>query len=149
MQASQPGQPIGDEGTTSRWETLALLCLRVLVGSFLVWGVTDNIIFPAKMDIFEAFLETHGFPWPGLSARVSVWAQFLCGLSFLSGVGFRLAGAVCALNFTVAVVMVDYKFGIRGAFPAALLAVTGLYFSARGPGRAALRLRRVWAGSRK
>ncbi|MFT3669645.1 MAG: DoxX family protein [Pseudoxanthomonas sp.] len=147
MQASQPGQSVGDEGTTSRWETLALLGLRILVGSFLIWGVTDNILRPAHMDTFEAFLATHGFPWPALSARVSVWAQFLCGLSFLSGFGFRLAGAVCAFNFTVAVVMVDYKFGVRGAFPAALLAMTGLYFSARGPGRAVLGVRHTWTGS--
>ena len=45
------------------------------------------------------------------------------------------AGAVCAINFIVAICMVDAKLGLRGAFPAAMLVGFGLYIAARGPGR--------------
>lgn len=119
-------------------ESVALFGLRLLVGVFLVWGVSDNLLHAERMDEFAAFLQLHGIPWPPLSARVSVWAQCLCGLAFVSGVGFRIAGLVCAFNFIVAVVMVDAKLGVRGAFPASMLVMTGLYFAARGPGRFAL-----------
>ncbi|SOD53023.1 Uncharacterized membrane protein YphA, DoxX/SURF4 family [Pseudoxanthomonas wuyuanensis] len=124
------------------WEDLALAALRVLVGGFLVWGVADNIASAERMSEFAAFLAYHRFPYPSLLAPLSVWVQCLCGLAFISGLGFRTAGIFCAANFIVAVAMVDAHAGIRAAFPASVLAMLGFYFSARGPGRYALGRRR-------
>ena len=122
----------------ARFSDLALLFLRLIVGSFLIHGVWDNIVSGARMAEFVGFLGQFGFPAPGFMAPLSVWAQFLCGLAFVLGVGTRWAGLICAFNFVVAIVMVDHHQGIRGAFPSAALVGIGLYLATHGPGLFAL-----------
>jgi putative oxidoreductase len=112
-----------------------LLASRLMLGAFLIWGVWDNIVSPARMSEFRNFLAFHGFPLPDLAAPLSVWAQFICGVAFIAGVATRWAGLLCAVNFAVAVAMVDAKLGIRGAFPAACLILFGLIFATIGAGR--------------
>ncbi|HEX8302263.1 DoxX family protein [Sphingomonas sp.] len=116
----------------------ALLIARLVLGGFLIWGVWDNIASGERMAEFAGFLRVSGFPMPEFAAPLSVWAQFLCGLSFVSGLGTRWAGLLCAVHFAVAVAMVDAKLGIRGAFPATCLILFGLLFAAIGAGRYAL-----------
>jgi putative oxidoreductase len=122
----------------ARFSDLALLFLRLTVGSFLIYGVWDNIVSGERMAEFTGFLTKFGFVAPQVMAPLSVWAQFFCGLAFVLGVGTRWAGLVCAFNFVVAIVMVDRFQGIRGAFPSAALVTAGLYLATRGPGRFAL-----------
>ncbi len=119
----------------SAYEDHALLILRITVGAFLVWGVSDNIFSIARMAEFSAFLQHHGFPYPDVLAQVSVWAQCLCGLGFITGLAIRWAGLLCAINFIVAVAMVDGKAGIRSAFPATMLVMIGFYLATRGAGK--------------
>jgi putative oxidoreductase len=119
-------------------EDTALLLLRLLVGSFLVWGVADNILSAERMDEFVRFLTQFGFPLPDFMARLSVWAQLLCGLSFILGLGVRWTGILCLINFIVAIVMVDQHQGIRAMFPSACLVAIGLLLLARGAGRYSL-----------
>ncbi|MFV3129947.1 DoxX family protein [Niveispirillum sp. KHB5.9] len=116
-------------------EDVALLVLRLMVGAFLVWGVADNILSAERMEEFVRFLEKFGFPLPELMARLSVYAQFLCGLGFMLGLSTRWAAILCIVNFIVAIVMVDHVLGIRGMFPSACLIAIGLLLLARGPGR--------------
>jgi putative oxidoreductase len=116
----------------------ALLVMRATVGLFLVWGVLDNITDAGRMREFEAFLGQFGFPAPAFMAPLSVWAQFIVGLCFIGGLLTRWAGVVCAINFIVAIVMVDAHGGIRAAFPAACLVLIGLYLATHGPGRYSL-----------
>lgn len=118
-----------------RYSDQGVLILRVLVGSFLIYGVWDNITSAARMDEFVAFLTKFGFPAPAFMARLSVWAQFLIGVSFITGLLMRWAGLACAINFAVAFVMVDRFAGFRGAFPALCLLAIGIYFALRGSGR--------------
>jgi putative oxidoreductase len=120
------------------WADLSLLCFRLVVGTFLIWGVWDNIIDPARMNEFVHFLRAHGFPIPEASARMSVWAQFSCGLAFFFGFAARCFGLLCALNFLVALVMVDAAGGIRSAFPSAMLILFGLHIAATGAGSLSL-----------
>lgn len=87
------------------------------------------------MSEFAGFLAFHGFPLPRAAALLSVAAQFGCGLAFILGAGTRWAGLICAVNFAVAVAMVDAKLGIRGAFPAACLILFGMIFATIGAGR--------------
>lgn len=117
------------------FEDAALLAFRILIGSFLIWGVWDNIISAERMAEFARFLGQHGFPNPQLMAPLSVWAQFICGICFIFGIATRWAGLVCAFNFIVAIVMVDGAAGIRAAFPAATLVAFGIYIAARGGGK--------------
>ena len=124
----------------------ALLALRLFVGTFLVWGVWDNITSEARMDEFVGFLRHHGFAAPALMARLSVWAQFACGLAFIAGAFTRWAGLVCAFNFVVALWMVDAQGGIRAAFPAGVLVLFGLLMATLGPGKHSLDAR--WMGIR-
>lgn len=117
---------------------LALLALRLVVGVFLILGVWDNIESAARMQEFAGFLAHHKFVMPELMAPLSVWAQFLCGVAFVLGLFTRWAGLICAFNFVVALVMVDAALGVRGAFPSAMLVLTGLCLATLGPGRVSL-----------
>lgn len=119
----------------SRAENATLLVFRLFVGAFLIWGVWDNIISTERMAEFAGFLSSNRFPNPEIMAPVSVGVQFACGLSFVSGAMVRWAGVLCAINFVVALVMVDIQGGWRSAFPAMMLILFGLYLAARGGGR--------------
>jgi len=115
-------------------ENIFLLGFRALVGAFLIWGVWDNIVDAARMAEFATFLKAHGFPYPKVMAPLSVGVQLACGVGFLTGILIRWAGLFCALNFIVAIMMVDGPAGIRPSFPSAMLVAFGLYIAARGAG---------------
>ncbi|HEX7028745.1 MAG TPA: DoxX family protein [Gammaproteobacteria bacterium] len=121
-----------------RHSDAGLLLLRVLVGAFLVWGVFDNIISQERMQEFVDFLAQFAFPIPETMARLSVWAQFFVGLAFVAGLLTRWAGLICAINFIVALIMVDAAGGIRASFPSACLIVIGIYLALHGAGRFSL-----------
>src|SRR3546814_15371751 len=70
---------------------------------------------------FATFLKAHGFPYPKVMAPLSVGVQLACGVGFLTGILIRWAGLFCALNFIVAIMMVDGPAGIRPSFPSAML----------------------------
>ena len=122
----------------ARYADAAILLTRLVVGGFLVWGVWDNISSAAHMAKFVAFLRQFKFPFPELLAPFDVWVQFAIGVAFILGLATRWAGLLCALNFIVAVVMVDQHAGIRGAYPAASLVLIGLVLATYGPGRLSL-----------
>jgi putative oxidoreductase len=122
----------------NRFDDAVLLALRLVVGGFLIWGVWDNITSAEHMATFVAFLGKFGFPAPALTAPLSVWVQFACGLAFVLGAFTRWAGLLCAVNFIIAIVMVDRTLGIRGSFASACLVLIGLYLASHGPGRFAL-----------
>jgi putative oxidoreductase len=121
-----------------RFGDSALLALRLMVGSFLVWGVWDNIVSEERMHEFVSFLTKFGFPAPELMAPLSVWVQFVIGLSFITGFMTRWAGILCIINFVVAIAMVDRFSGIRGSFSSACLVAIGLYLATYGAGKFSL-----------
>jgi putative oxidoreductase len=112
----------------------ALLLMRLNVGAFLAWGVWDNVTSAEHMQKFESFLAAHGFVYPQLLAPFDVALQLICGLAIAAGLLTRWAGVLCALNFVIAIVMVDHLSGWRGSFPSSCLVVIGLYLAARGAG---------------
>ncbi len=114
---------------------LAFLALRLGVGAFLVWGVWDNITSAEHMATFVAFLRQFGFPMPELLAPFDVWLQLGIGVLFILGLATRWAGLACALNFVVAIVMVDHLQGWRGSFGSQCLVLIGLVLATHGPGR--------------
>ena len=116
----------------------ALLILRLGVGAFLVWGVWDNITSAEHMAAFVTFLRQFGFPAPELLAPFDVGVQFAVGIAFALGLLTRWAGLICAVNFAVAIAMVDHHTGWRGSFGSMCLVLIGLYLAAQGAGRFSL-----------
>ena len=58
-----------------------VLFLRLLIGSFIIWGVQDNILSHERMLEFQKFLAARGTPSPEFAAPLSVYAQLICGVS--------------------------------------------------------------------
>lgn len=117
---------------------ITLMLLRVVTGAFLIHGTLDNVLSAERMQEFVVFLTANGFPLPHLMAPLSVYAQFVCGALLVLGLLTRWAGAIIAINFVVAVVMVHWNQDFRGWWPALALVLLGLHFMAQGGGRFAL-----------
>lgn len=122
----------------ARGTDAAVLLTRLAVGGFLIWGVWDNITSREHMQEFVSFLAKFGFVYPELLAPFDVAVQFACGALFILGLLTRWAGLLCAVNFVVAIVMVDQHAGLRGSFPSLALVLIGFMLATYGPGRFAL-----------
>jgi putative oxidoreductase len=102
---------------------LGALFIRLFMSTFLIYMSQDNVFDRARMVEFERFLRQFGFPMPLLSAPVSVYAQFVCGILILLGAFTRVAAAVMVVNFLVALTMVHTRLPFREALdPSAMLA---------------------------
>ena len=115
----------------------AFLVLRVLVGSFLMWGTWDNVTSAARMQEFAAFLTALHCPMPELAAPVSVYAQFLCGALILMGLATRWAGLVMTFNFIVAIALLTLGGGetdFRALFPPLVMIAVPLVLATHGAG---------------
>ena len=126
--------------TLAKLSDAALLVLRLLIGSFLMWGTWDNIVSAERMDEFVGFLTALDCPLPELAAPVSVYAQFVCGALILVGALTRWAGLVMTFNFIVAVWLVSGAPGadFRALFPPLVMIAVCLYLAARGAGAYAI-----------
>ena len=114
---------------------LGLLVLRLVTGGHLVWMTQDNVFSWARMHEFAAFLAQHAFPVPLACAVLSVAGQFGGGLLLVAGLCTRFAGLVVAINFVVAIWMVDSKPPYPAAFPALALVAAGVCLVFAGAGR--------------
>jgi putative oxidoreductase len=114
---------------------VGLLLLRWVTGAFLIHQSQDNIFSAARMDEFEKFLAQFGFWAPELMAPLSVWCQFVAGISFILGLLTRWLGLITAFNFTVAVWMVHWPQDFAGWWPALILVFLGILFGTVGAGR--------------
>ncbi len=77
---------------------IALLILRLFVGSRLIYGVLDNIISWRQMNEFASFLTSHGFPFPLIAAISSVYAQFIAGFCVLIGFKTKFFSIIMVFN---------------------------------------------------
>ena len=117
--------PIARPSTTERlfspidrYRDYAPLFLRLFVGWHLIYGVQDNILSWERMLEFRDFLTKFNFPIPLVSAVVSVYAQFICGVLYILGLFTRPAAAVMIFNFIAALLMVH----LGDQYPTAALA---------------------------
>jgi len=120
--------------SAQRFADFALLLLRVFVGIFLIWNVWDHITSTERMHEFVEFLRKHRFPSPEILGPLSAYLQLAVGAGFIAGFFTRWAGIFCALNFAIAIAMVDRFEGMRGVFPSGCLVFIGLYLATHGAG---------------
>ncbi|HWT01601.1 MAG TPA: DoxX family protein [Pyrinomonadaceae bacterium] len=109
--------------------------LRLVIGSFIIWGVQDNILSRERMLEFEGFLAAHGVPYPAFAARLSVYTQFICGVSILLGAFVRLTSIPFIINFVAAIIIAHRGDTFAGMFPPLVMIAAGLFFLFHGAGR--------------
>ena len=85
---------------------IGILFLRLFIGVRLIYGVLDNVLYWERMIEFRDFLQQFHFPFPLVSAIVSVYAQLIAGILIFVGWKIRWAAAVMIINFLVAIFMV-------------------------------------------
>lgn len=120
------------------WQSYADLPIRLTVGFHLIYGTQDNVFSWDRMLEFEAFLSHFGFPFPLISAIISVYAQFLCGILIIIGYKVRLAGAIMCFNFSVAIVMVHLNDPYPAIYPAISMLAGSLFLLLAGSGKVSL-----------
>ncbi len=115
---------------------IGIFILRFFVGSRLLYGVIDNIISWERMIEFSGFLHINGFPFPVISAILSVYIQAIGGLLILIGYHIRLASLVLVINFVIAV-LVHIRLGdsIEAMTPALAIVSCCFAFIFTGAGR--------------
>ena len=118
-----------------RYAFLAVPIFRVFLGVILIWGTFDNVTSAGRMLEFRDFLEQNGFPAPLFSARLSAWAQFLCGAAFIAGFATRPAALVMTVNFVVALVMVHAGLPFSANISPLAMLFGSLLLLLNGPGR--------------
>ncbi|HEX8679177.1 MAG TPA: DoxX family protein [Chthoniobacterales bacterium] len=114
------------------------LLLRLLIGIFIIHGVQDNILSWAQMKEFEHFLAARGVPFPLFAAHLSVYAQFICGLSILLGAFLRLTSIIFIINFIFAIAIAHLRDPFPRMLPALMMIAAGFFFLFHGAGRPSL-----------
>ena len=123
----------------NRNKDVGIFLLRAFIGIRLVYGVADNVISWKHMQLFEQFLAANHFPFPIVSAIVSVYAQLICGILIVIGFHIRVAALVMIINFMVALLMVHRNDSIEGMTPALAILFSCVVFLFYGAGRIAIR----------
>ena len=118
-----------------RHRDYAPIFLRLLIGLFIIHGVQDNILSGERMAEFEKFLAARGVPSVPFAARLSVYAQFVCGVSILLGAWIRLTSVVFIINFIFAILIAHRSHSFQQMFPALMMIAAGLFFLFNGAGR--------------
>lgn len=117
---------------------IGLLLFRLFLAFVLIYGTMDNVFSHERMLEFRDFLAGNGFPFPLLSARVSAYAQFVCGILIGVGLLTRPAAAVVVVNFAVALVMVHRDLPFSANISPLAMFFGGLLFLLYGAGRFSL-----------
>lgn len=117
-----------------RHRELGPLLLRFFVAFVLIYGTADNVFSAERMLEFRDFLAQNGFPWPLASARLSAYAQFICGWLMLVGLCTRWAAAIMAINFLIALVMVHVGLPFSANIAPLAMLVGSLFLLLYGAG---------------
>jgi putative oxidoreductase len=126
-----------------RNKDIGTFILRLFVGMRLVYGVLDNVFSWQKMLHFREFLEAFHFPFPLLSAIVSVYAQLVAGLLFVVGYKIRWAALLMIFNFVVTIVMVHRNDTIEQLTPAMSMFFCSILFLFHGAGKYSMDVRKA------
>lgn len=116
------------------FKSIADLFIRVPIGFHLIYGVQDNIFSWQKMLEFRDFLENHDFIFPLLSAHISVYAQFICGVLFILGWKTKWASILMITNFLIAIGLVHLFDSYPNKFPAIMMLFGSIFILLNGDG---------------
>jgi putative oxidoreductase len=114
------------------------LFIRLIVCSYLIYGVQDNLLNWGRMLEFADFLEQRHVPLPLFSAIVSASTQFICASLILIGWLTRYAAIPLIINFIAALVIAHLGDSFRGAFPALMMLCASFFFLFHGAGKCAV-----------
>ena len=114
-----------------------IFLLRLFIGIRLLYGVLDNIFSWDHMLEFKDFLNKFNFPFPLISAVVSVYAQAIAGIMILLGWKIRIAAILMIINFLVALI-VHRNDTLEEMTPALAIFFSSLLFLFQGAGRISL-----------
>lgn len=109
--------------------------IRLMVGFHLIIGTQDNVFSWERMLEFSSFLESFGMPMPLLSAIVSVYAQFICGILFLIGWQTKWASILMIFNFVIAILLVHIGDSYPNVFPAIVMLSGAVFLLLNGAGK--------------
>jgi putative oxidoreductase len=109
--------------------------LRILIGIRLIEGTQDNIFSWARMLEFRDFLQHHGVASPLLAAHVSVYAQFICGILYITGAFIRPAALVMIVNFVAALLIAHIGTTFEQSFQALTMLFSSVFFLFYGAGK--------------
>jgi putative oxidoreductase len=90
------------------------------------------------MILFRDFLQQAAFPFPLVSAIVSVYAQLVSGLMIVFGWKIRIAALLMILNFAIAVLMVHLGQSFEQMTPAMAMLFSNVLFLFYGAGKYAI-----------
>lgn len=119
----------------SKYADAGFLILRLAFGFQLIYGTHDNVFSAERMLEFEKFLTGFHVPLPGISAAVSAYVQFICGILLIVGWQTRLAGLFIAINFVFALIIAHRGDVYTNMAPAINLLAAGLFFLFAGAGK--------------
>ncbi len=118
----------------NRLKTYADVPIRFAVGFHLIYGAQDNVFSWERMLEFEQFLRAFETPFPLLSAIISVYAQFICGILYIMGWKVRYAGLVMIFNFIVAIILVHLSDPYPNVYPAISMLGGSIFLVFNGAG---------------
>ncbi len=118
-----------------RHREYGVIFLRLIIGSFIIWGVQDNVLSYERMEEFATFLGERGVPYPLFAAFLSAYTQMVCGILFLVGAATRLASIPFIINFIAALIIAHRGDTFRDMFPALMMLCAGLFFLFHGAGK--------------
>lgn len=119
-------------------KSIGILLLRIFIGVRLVYGVMDNVFSWHHMLLFRNFLEQFHFPFPLVSALVSVSAQFLAGIMIILGWKIRWAALLMIINFLVALFTVHRADSFEEMTTVLCIIFINVLFLFVGPGKYAM-----------
>lgn len=112
-----------------------IIFLRLVVAWRLIAGAWPFVVRRAPVTAVVQYFESLHIPLPFVSAQLSIYAQFICGILYAAGLWMRPAAIIMIINFSVAIPAAHLQDTITDAFPAwALLAASALFLFT-GPGK--------------
>ena len=122
----------------AQYKSLGVLILRLFIGIRLIYGVMDNVFNWHHMLLFRDFLEQFQFPFPLVSAVVSVYAQFCAGIMIILGWKIRWAAILMIINFLVALFTVHRTDSFEQMTTVLCIIFIHVLFLFVGPGKYAV-----------
>ena len=119
--------------------------IHLVVVFVLVQGTQDNVFSHERMLEFRDFLAARGVPSPLVAAYVSAYAQFVCGILFVSGLAVRPAAALMVVNFVPALLIAHLGGPLDPARLALCMLFSSLFLLFHGAGKLSADSRLGWS----